>query len=157
MLVGQYVHIRNQVRETLVNKGGSSNAAIPITTRQLEAIVRLSESLAKMRLSAEATMVDVEEALRLFKVSTLAASQSSSAVMAALTNGPGGIPQEIQRAEEFLRRRLAVRMTVSAKKVIEEAQIQGYSNDAIRASIRAMVLRNELEELQQGRILRRLR
>jgi DNA replicative helicase MCM subunit Mcm2 (Cdc46/Mcm family) len=30
--------------------------AVPITVRQLEALVRISESLAKMRLSAEATV-----------------------------------------------------------------------------------------------------
>ena len=55
---------------------------VPITVRQLEALVRLAESLAKMRLSAEATVNDVEEALRLFKVSTLAASQSHPSVLA---------------------------------------------------------------------------
>lgn len=33
-----------------------------------------------MRLSAEATVADVEEALRLFKVSTLAASQSNPGI-----------------------------------------------------------------------------
>ena len=36
-----------------------------------------------MRLSAEATVVDVEEALRLFKVSTLAASQAHPSLMEA--------------------------------------------------------------------------
>jgi DNA replication licensing factor MCM5 len=40
-------------------------------TSQLEAIVRLSESLAKMRLSQQATEEDVDEALRLFKYSTI--------------------------------------------------------------------------------------
>jgi hypothetical protein len=41
---------------------------VPITVRQLEALIRLSESLAKMRLASEATVSDVEEAMRLFKV-----------------------------------------------------------------------------------------
>ena len=67
MLSDQYVHIRNSVRESLKNNP-SDTVVVPITIRQLEALVRLSESLAKMRMSAEATVSDVEEALRLFKV-----------------------------------------------------------------------------------------
>ncbi|RYH28447.1 hypothetical protein EON65_12225 [archaeon] len=51
------------MRESLLSRPGEAQT-VPITTRQLEAIVRLSESLAKMRLSAEATVSDVEEALR---------------------------------------------------------------------------------------------
>ena len=47
-------------------------------SRQLEAIVRMSESLAKMRLAPFATEADVDEALRLFQVSTLDAAMSGS-------------------------------------------------------------------------------
>ena len=36
--------------------------------RQLEALVRLSESLAKMRMAPFASEQDVDEAIRLFKV-----------------------------------------------------------------------------------------
>ena len=46
--------------------------------RQLEAIIRISESLAKMRLSPFATEADVDEALRLFQVSTLDAAMSGN-------------------------------------------------------------------------------
>ena len=46
--------------------------------RQLEAIVRISESLAKMRLAPFATEADVDEALRLFQVSTLSAAMTGS-------------------------------------------------------------------------------
>lgn len=44
--------------------------------RQLEAIVRISESLAKMTLSPEATADHVNEAIRLFRASTLDAAKS---------------------------------------------------------------------------------
>jgi DNA replication licensing factor MCM5 len=157
LLSGQYVHIRNQVRENLANKPGEAQV-VPITIRQLEAITRIAESLAKMRLAAEATVSDVEEALRLFKVSTLAASQSSPVILSAISGSNGaGVPREVQLAEEFLKRRIGIRVTVSTKKIIEEAQIQGYSNDVIRTGIRAMVMRNEMQELNQGKILRRIR
>lgn len=44
--------------------------AIPITVRQLEAIIRLSEALARMELSDVANANHVKEAIRLFTVST---------------------------------------------------------------------------------------
>lgn len=46
--------------------------------RQLEAIVRISESLAKMRMAPFAVESDVDEALRLFKASTMEAASSGS-------------------------------------------------------------------------------
>ena len=50
---------------------GEKRLAIPITVRQLEAVVRISESLAKMALQPFVTDANVEEALRLFQVSYL--------------------------------------------------------------------------------------
>ena len=46
--------------------------------RQLEAVIRIAEALAKMRLQAVAGEEEVEEALRLFQVSTLDAALSGS-------------------------------------------------------------------------------
>lgn len=152
LLSGQYVHIRSRVRESLKNRPGEAQV-VPITIRQLEALVRLSESLAKMRLSAEANIADVEEAIRLFKTSTLAASQANPVLM-----GAGGVAtEEVKRAEDFLKRRMGLRMTVNAKKVMEEAHTQGYSDDAVKRAIAAMVMRSELQELNQRKMLKRLR
>ena len=39
---------------------------IPITVRQLEAVIRLSESIAKMKLQSDVTADDIGEAHRLF-------------------------------------------------------------------------------------------
>jgi DNA replication licensing factor MCM5 len=64
-----YVSIRKEVKE--MERNSQKRTTIPITVRQLEAIVRVSESMAKMRLSALATEQDVDEALRLFKYSTI--------------------------------------------------------------------------------------
>lgn len=46
-----YVKDRQKAKEQRKN----NNNSIPITVRQLEAIIRLSESLAKMKLSSEVT------------------------------------------------------------------------------------------------------
>jgi len=68
-LSNHFVTIRADVR--LQEQQSSERSSIPITIRQLEAIVRISESLAKITLSPVATEQHVDEAIRLFKVSTL--------------------------------------------------------------------------------------
>lgn len=57
---------------------GNSNEmpAIPITVRQLEAVVRISESLARMQLMTQATEAHVRFAIDLFKTSTMDAVRS---------------------------------------------------------------------------------
>jgi hypothetical protein len=52
-------------RRERAKKGGAP--AVPITVRQLEAITRVSESLAKMCLQPHVTEEHVQEALRLFE------------------------------------------------------------------------------------------
>lgn len=52
-LKNHYVSIREQVRRRETETGNQQT--IPITVRQLEAIIRLSEALAKMSLSPEVT------------------------------------------------------------------------------------------------------
>eukprot|EP00607_Mallomonas_marina_P001687 CAMPEP_0182434404 /NCGR_PEP_ID=MMETSP1167-20130531/69617_1 /TAXON_ID=2988 /ORGANISM="Mallomonas Sp, Strain CCMP3275" /LENGTH=626 /DNA_ID=CAMNT_0024624247 /DNA_START=143 /DNA_END=2024 /DNA_ORIENTATION=+ len=106
LLSSQYVAIRQQVSRGLKDRAGETQV-IPITIRQLEALVRISESLAKMRLSSEATISDVQEALRLFRVSTLAAGEANP----NLLGGGEEMIKEIRRAEEFLKRRMGLRMT----------------------------------------------
>ena len=150
MLNSQYVQVRNQARLNLANSPGQ-NQVVPITIRQLEALIRLSESLAKMRLSSEATEMDVEEALRLFNVSTLATSLSNPAIF-----GLGESSDAIKRSEEYLRRRLGLRLVINSKQVIEEAQLQGYSNESLKHAIAAMVLRREVVEKNQGKLLMRV-
>ena len=56
---------------------GEKRLAIPITVRQLEAVVRISESLAKMALQPFVTDANVEEALRIFQVNLIVPIKSS--------------------------------------------------------------------------------
>lgn len=46
---------------------GNARRTITATPRQLESMIRVAESIAKMRLATEVTMKDVEEAVRLIK------------------------------------------------------------------------------------------
>lgn len=65
-LRNHFVQIRAETRHQEETR--EQRSAIPITVRQLEALVRLSESLAKMALMPFVNQEHVEEAIRLFKV-----------------------------------------------------------------------------------------
>ena len=64
-----------QVRQ-VADGNNSEMPAVPITVRQLEAIVRISESLARMQLLVQATEAHVRFAIDLFKTSTMDAVRS---------------------------------------------------------------------------------
>ncbi len=70
-LENSYVQIRNRMRD---EKASGKKTSIPITVRQLEAIVRIAESLARMEQNESVSEQHVEEALRLFTMSTLDAA-----------------------------------------------------------------------------------
>ncbi|ORD96868.1 MCM5 [Hepatospora eriocheir] len=64
-----YVSVREQV--TTYESDANSRNVVPITIRQLEALIRISESLAKMELQNIVTVTHVEEAIRIFQSSTI--------------------------------------------------------------------------------------
>ena len=115
-LRNHYVSIRGNMRKR--NMQMSSDASvIPITVRQLEAIVRIAESLAKMTLSREATVEHVEEAIRLFKVSTISAAKSG--VQSLVYNSPE--LKSVQMMEGALKNRIAIGRSASVKKMRKNA------------------------------------
>ena len=62
-----------------------------------------------------------------------------------------------QSAEDYLKRRLGLRMTVNTKQILEEAQVQGYPAEVMRRAINAMLVRSELTERNQGKLLMRIK
>lgn len=56
-------------RATIGGEAPSEDEAVPITARQLEALVRLAKSNARLRLSEEVTVEDAETAIDLFRAS----------------------------------------------------------------------------------------
>lgn len=149
--------------------GGQAQAAIPITVRQLEALVRVSESLAKMRLDSRVQSEDIAEALRLFKVSTMTANSADSSGSNAPSNR--GVPgtaaglmsaamptqEELMRAETFLRSRLAIGAVLNKQRVVEEAAAQGYNAMVVARALSIMVSRGEVQERNQSRMVKRVR
>merc|ERR1712154_31113 len=65
MLKTHYVTFRRETKIMAQETGQIS--AIPLTVRQLESLIRIAESLAKMQLNEEANEEHVKEAVRLFK------------------------------------------------------------------------------------------
>jgi DNA replication licensing factor MCM5 len=120
----------------------------------LEALVRLSESLAKMRLDSEVQSEDVAEALRLFRVSTMAANAAESSGATAANFGAG---DEMDRSEGFLRARLAIGTIVNKQRLVEEAAAQGYNAMLVAKAIVIMAMRGQVQESNQGRLIKRIK
>merc|ERR1719356_1015863 len=95
-LVKSYTDLRNQ---------GSSREVITATPRNLESLVRISESLAKAELREVVLASDVAEALRLLKVATYAAAvdpETGLIDMEQLIVGVGAARRKRQRELEAL-------------------------------------------------------
>jgi DNA replication licensing factor MCM5 len=163
VLTSSYVKIRDDLRKRHAIGGedasSSQESVIPITVRQLEALVRISESLAKMRIDSEVRSEDVTEALRLFQVSTMAASaadQKDNGWMATTALSSSN-REEMERTESFLRSRLTVGSLVNRQKLIEEAAGQGYNAFLVARALGIMASRGEALERNQGRLLKRIK
>lgn len=115
-LKSRYVLMRSGAERH--EKSADKRLNIPITVRQLEAVIRISESLAKMELQPFATETHVNEALRLFQVSTLDAAMSGS-----LAGAEGFTTEEdheiLNRIERQLKRRFAIGSQVSEQSIIQ--------------------------------------
>ncbi|PIK62801.1 putative DNA replication licensing factor mcm5 [Apostichopus japonicus] len=116
-LKNRYVLMRSGTRAHEMET--DKKTSIPITVRQLEAIIRISESLAKMELKPFANENHVEEALRLFQVSTLEAARTGN-----LAGVEGFTTQEDQeelgRIEKQLKRRFAIGTQVSEHCIVQD-------------------------------------
>lgn len=141
-LSSHFVSIRRQVHAAEIS--ANARSSIPITIRQLEAIVRISESLAKLALSPVATEEHVDEAIRLFLAST----------MDAVTQGEGQgskeLMDEVNKVEDELRRRLPIGWSTSLATLKREfVDGRGYSEQALNRAI-IVLQRRETVQLRHG-------
>jgi len=153
-LKNKYVMMRSGTKE--VEEETDKRIAIPITVRQLEAIVRISESLAKMELLPFVVDRHVEESMRLFQVSTLDAAMSGS-----LSGAEGFTTQEdqevINRVEKQLKRRFAIGSQVSEHSILQDFAKQKYPERAVQKVISFMIRRGELQHRMQRKMLYRIK
>lgn len=136
-------------------KSSDKRMSIPITVRQLEAIIRISEALAKIRLQPFVSDAHVTEALRLFQVSTLDAAMTGS-----LSGAEGFTSDEDQetlnRIERQLKKRFAVGTQVSQLSIVQDFLRQRYEERAIMKVINTMIRREELQHRMQRKMLYRI-
>jgi len=153
-LKNKYVLMRSGTKA--IEDDTEKRLAIPITVRQLEAIIRIAESLAKMELAPFAVDRHIEEALRLFQVSTLEAATSGS-----LSGAEGFTTQEDQellnRIEKQLKRRFAIGSQVSEDSIVKDFVKQKYPEPAVQKVIYFMIRRGELQHRMQRKMLYRLK
>jgi len=153
-LKNRYVLMRGGARDA--ERESKKRSSIPITVRQLEAIIRIAESLAKMQLKPFAVDSHVDEALRLFQVSTLEAAKSGS-----LSGAEGLTPdediEEVRRIEQQLKRRFAIGSQVSEQRIVQDFVRQKHSERAVQTVIHIMLRRGELEHRFQRKVLYRVR
>ncbi|CAJ1025668.1 MCM N-terminal domain/MCM OB domain/MCM P-loop domain/Magnesium chelatase, subunit ChlI/MCM AAA-lid domain containing protein, putative [Leishmania lindenbergi] len=136
--------------------GGSSSNKTPIiqiTARQLESLVRITESLARMRLDVLASRSDAEEAIKLFKIATVDAIKSGVADQ-TLTEAQSEL---VLRVEEAVRRRVTLGATVEHHRLLSELARMGFDAKLVERALYAMVKREELEWRKQRTLLHRVR
>jgi len=109
-----------------------------------------------MQLLPFATEVHVDEALRIFQVSTLDAAMTGS-----LSGAEGFTSEEdhemITRIEKQLKRRFAIGSQVSENSIVQDFTRQKYPERAIFKVIHFMIRRGELQHRMQRKMLYRLK
>lgn len=149
-----YVTMRSGANQHHEKEGDHRNS-IPITVRQLEAIIRMSEALAKLQLQSFATETHVEEALRLFQVSTMAAALNGE-----LQGAEGFISEKehetLVQIEKQLKRRFAIGTQVSQQTIIQDFVQQQYPERSIIKVIQTLIRRGQLQHRMQRRMLYRI-
>lgn len=110
-LASQFVSIRRDVHQA--EQDANERSTIPITIRQLEAIIRISESIAKLHLSTVVTGEHVDEAIRLFFASTMDAVGQGATIRKELVD-------EVNKIEGEIKRRLPLGWHTSYQRLVNE-------------------------------------
>jgi len=150
-LQDEYIRIRQRYGQEN-SEGGQP--AIPITVRQLEAIIRISESLARATLQPVATERHVEQAVQLFKQSTEDAA-SRGLMMEGMTSP--ALIADVHKSEKAIKDRIGIGMSVPERTLVAELKERGVSEGAVRKAISVMLQRQELELRSQGKYICRRR
>ena len=149
-LSNHFVAIRKHVAQS--ERDHDERSSIAITVRQLEAIIRISESIAKVTLSPIATEDHVEEAIRLFRFSTINAVEGTS--IEGMTRGE--LHEEVRRLEREIIRRLPIGWTTSyAKLRMEFVDRDRYTLHALDRALFILEKRDVLQFSNQRKAITR--
>lgn len=142
MLSSNFVAIRKEVK--LKESLSTERSSIPITIRQLEAIIRITESLAKIELSPVATVRHVEEAMRLFNASTMDAIKEGNTDNA-------NVVEQIENIEGEIKRRLPMGWSTSYNTLRQTFVERGtYSVESLNKTL-SVLERREVIQFRHNR------
>jgi DNA replication licensing factor MCM5 len=147
-LSSYYVRIRSEIRSLEHQMG--TRAAVPITVRQLEAVVRISEALAKLTLCPTVREDHVEEAIRLFQLSTMNAVESGSVVDNMQVDA---LKSDIRQIEEEVRQRLPIGSQASISVLLSEYQARGIPETAVHRALRILIDRGTMQFRHQRKVV----
>ncbi|CCK70962.1 MCM DNA helicase complex subunit MCM5 KNAG_0F03000 [Huiozyma naganishii CBS 8797] len=148
-LSSEFVSIRKQL---LINELKSTErSSIPITIRQLEAIIRITESLAKLELSPVADERHVDEAIRLFQASTMDAASQDPIGGMDKGDGISNTMANIRQIEEELKRRLPIGWSTSYQTLRREFVDTGrFTQPALDKALYALEKHETIQLRHQG-------
>lgn len=142
LLIAHFISIRHQNHEQELHSNVRSS--VPVTVRQLEAMVRIAESIAKLHLQPVANEDHVREAIRLFDASTVnAISQDVHS---------REVSEEVSKVEEKLKQRLPVGWQTSYSTLRREFVDGRYNFSKLTLDVALQVLeRREIIQFRQQR------
>lgn len=152
----KYVSMRNGTAAQQNKSHKNPKRSIPITVRQLEALVRIAESLAKMQLSPFTNEDHVNEAIRLFHASTLTAAESGQLM------GVEGVTSDADQAlmnkiESQLKKRFIPGSQVPIRSILADFTNQSFPEVAINQAISSMINMKEVQMTSNRKMLYRIR
>ena len=142
ILQNHYINFRNENKQISSNIGQQN--VIPLTVRQLESLIRISESLAKMELKNIVNEKHVNEAVRLFKMSTLKAAQENNLNTTNIMQNREFM-KDTQKAERIIKRRLPPGNQTGINNLINDLKTKKLSQQAILNALNVMHQRGQIE------------
>ena len=147
-----YVGLRSKSAYQIANS--SVRKRIPITLRQLEALIRLSEARARMRLSEYVTREDAEAAIRLFRSTyeVLYVDEEGQIDVLAITGMGASVREKMAIISNIIRDLGEVRGgAAKEEEVIDKVhELYGLDKEEIRSIIEKMVVDGTLFRPKSG-------
>ena len=145
-LKNYYVEVRNRAKEKKSKKGND----IPVTVRQLEAVIRMSEAIAKMELSNVVTKKHVDEARRLFELSTMSAAKARKEFGLDI---PAEMRGEVVKVEDALKRKISVNQKVQVERLFAEMGERYHERKLVDYALTNLINRQEFSYLEERKIV----
>lgn len=133
-----YVKTREEAR----SDNRSVTRKIPITVRQLESLIRVSESFAKMELAKTAEEKHVMMSIELFNVSTV---ETAKHALIFETMTPSE-QRAVQQAEEAILGRIQKGQRSTRQNLMRDLQMKGFDRCALAKALAILIKRGDLQE-----------